>query len=61
MNIYDLKRLAEILAIQAEIEGMKAENLQRESQGHSIAYGEDAFAQEAENLRYVAAKHDEQL
>lgn len=61
MTIYDLKRLAEILAIQAEIEGMKSENITRESQGYALAYDEKAFVQAADDLRTIAAKHDEQL
>jgi hypothetical protein len=34
---------AQAVAAQAEIEGMKAENTQREAQGYSIAYDAHAF------------------
>ena len=49
-----VKRLALVLAIQAEIEGMKVENLEREFRGESLAYGEDAFLIAAEDLRSLA-------
>jgi hypothetical protein len=58
---YNVKRLALILAIQAEIEGMKAENMQREQDNHSIAYLYPQFADKAEELRILASLHDEQL
>jgi len=61
MNEYDVKRLAEVLAIQAEIEGMKVANLERELQGFALAYGEELFVQAAEDLRIVASKHNDQL
>jgi hypothetical protein len=55
MDEYDIKRLALILAVQARIEGMKAENAQRVTQNHSMAYLEADFehmAVELENLAY---------
>lgn len=61
MNEYDVKRLAIILAMQAEIEGMKAENAYREACGQSQAYGEDSFYEMAEKLRNVAYCHNDQL
>ena len=61
MNEYDVKRLAEVLAIQAEIEGMKAANTEREMRGLALAYDESVFVQAAEDLRMVAAKHNDQL
>ena len=61
MNTYDVKRFAEVLAIQAEIEGMKAENRERHALGQSQAYGNDQFMYMAESLRHIAAKHDNQL
>lgn len=58
MNEYDVKRLALVLAIQAEIEGMKAENSQYESsQPHPIS----KFNEKAEELRNLAYTHNEQL
>jgi hypothetical protein len=57
---YNVKRLALILAIQAEIEGMKAENMLCEQQGFSPAY-DDGFREKADDLRNLAYAHDEQL
>ena len=61
MNEYDVKRLAEVLAIQAEIEGMKFENLKREQFNESHAYTDNDFNNKAEELRIMASKHNEQL
>lgn len=61
MNEYDVKRLALVLALQAEIEGMKAKNTARERQNYAVAYDEDAFQEMAERLRNVAYCHNEQL
>jgi len=36
MNEYDVKRLALVLAVQAEIEGGKAENMYFSALGHDI-------------------------
>lgn len=60
MNEYDIKRLALVLAVQAEIEGMKAENLVREQNGLSPAFIEQ-FDQKAEELRMLSYKHNDQL
>ena len=54
MNDYTVRRLALVLAVQAEIEGMKAENMQREQQGYSMAWTETDFCQKAEELRNLA-------
>lgn len=43
MDDYTVKRLALVLAIQAEIEGMKICNIERLSNKYSIAYDEHAF------------------
>jgi len=61
MNEYDIKRLALVLAIQAEIEGMKAENLIREQVSHTVAYEGRHFQEKAEELRNLAYAHNEQL
>lgn len=61
MTTYDVKRLALVLAIQAEIEGMKAFNLIRESNGMTIGYDQDQFDDMANLLRDLANKPDEQL
>lgn len=61
MTDYDVKRFALALAIQADIEGMKALNTYRESRRETIAYDENCFFNKAEELRELAYKHDEQL
>ncbi|MFV0392431.1 MAG: hypothetical protein ACK5KP_11210 [Paludibacteraceae bacterium] len=61
MDYYTVKRLALVLAVQAEIEGMKAENMQREQQGYSMAWAENDFCQKADELRNLAYALDDQL
>jgi hypothetical protein len=61
MNQYDVKRLALVLAIQAEVEGMKAENKFREINGHDLTYLSGDFELKANELRYLAYVHDDEL
>lgn len=61
MNEYDIKRLALILAVQAEIEGGKAENKVSEIHGETPCYREEHFNQKAEELRNIANCRNEQL
>lgn len=61
MNEYDIKRLALVLAVQAEIEGMKAENVICELEKRKPKYGSFAFNNIAEEIRELAYKHNEQL
>ncbi len=61
MNSYDVKRLALVLAVQSEIEGMKAENENRRQNNENMAYSDESFQEKVEELRDLAAKHDEQL
>lgn len=61
MNVYDIKRLALVLAVQAEIEGMKIANLQRLDRDEAPAFNEGDFDDKAEELRVLASKHDHQL
>lgn len=61
MNSYDIKRLALILAVQAEIEGMKAENEMRHSMGDTPTCLKGAFIVKSEELSTLAHSHDEQL
>lgn len=61
MNHYDVKRLALVLAVQADIEGMKIENLTRLSRDESAAYPDEEFTMKSHELRGLAYKHDEQL
>lgn len=61
MDCYDVKRLGLIFAVQAEIEGMKADNLQCEHRGESLAWDESSFCEKAVELRAVSCSHNEQL
>ncbi len=61
MEHYDIRRLALVQAVQAEIEGMKAANKQREMINHSMAYTEQDFNDKAMDLRNLAHCHNEQL
>jgi hypothetical protein len=61
MDSYDVKRLALILAVQAEIEGMKADNENRKQNNHSMAYTDSDFAEKATELRNLAYIHNDQL
>lgn len=61
MNEYDIRRLALILAIQAEIKGMEFENLQREQSNESHAYTFEDFNSKAEELRELAYRPKELL
>ena len=61
MDFYDVKRLALVLAVQAEIEGMKAANVQRSSIGSSLAYDHQDFYSKSCELENLAHAHNEQL
>lgn len=61
MNEFDVKRLAAVLAIQAEIEGMKVANIERESQNFALAYGEKDFMHAAQELKNLSYYHNDQL
>ena len=61
MTDASVKRLALILAVQAEIEGMKAANMDRDYPAESVAYDDAAFQAKAEELRNLAYGHDEQV
>ena len=54
MSGYDVKRLALILARQAEVEGMKADNEDRRQRGEAMAYDDDDFCAAASDLRELA-------
>lgn len=56
-----VKRLGLILAVQAEIEGMKVLNQERESNGYAFAYNEEAFTSKADELRNISYCHEDQL
>ena len=61
MDHYDIKRLAVVLAVQAEIEGMKATNLHEAVYGNCPNYGEEDFRSKACELENLAHVHNEQL
>jgi hypothetical protein len=60
-DYYNVKRLALVLSVQAEIEGMKAENMLRSQNNESPAYGSDQFNECANKLENLAYAHNEQL
>jgi len=57
MTEYDIKRLALVLSVQAEIEAMKAHN----ATDYFEKYSEREFWDRAEQLKELAYKHDHQL
>ena len=57
MDTYDIKRLALVLAVQAEIEAMKAEN----QESKTIVFGHRHFSEKAEELKNLAYVHNDQL
>ena len=59
-DYYNVKRLALVLAVQAEIEGMKAQNIACSARNPKF-YSEEEFNNKAEDLRNLAYAHDEQL
>lgn len=61
MNSYDVKRLALVLAKQAEIEGMKSENVFYVNEYGAPKYNEEAFIQKKMDLENLAYAHDEQI
>ncbi len=64
MNEYNIKRFALILAKQAELEGMKARNRQKNISAITPdlpTYGDDDFYRKAEEIREIAYMHDHQL
>ncbi len=61
MTSNDVRRLALVLAIQAELEGMKAENVGRWQDGHGNAYGGEDFQCKVDELRNIAYKDDTEL
>jgi hypothetical protein len=61
MNEYDIKRLAQVLSIQAEIEGFKAANERCKIYGNEPEYHQGFFQEKAELLNQLSNKHNEQL
>jgi hypothetical protein len=58
MTEYDVKRLALVYSILAEIEAMKAYNRQHKD---DEAYTAPQFFEKAEELRILASKHNDML
>ena len=54
MNSQLVAILAHVAAAQARIEGMKAENTERQSNGYALAYDADSFFAEAAQLDQLA-------
>lgn len=61
MDHYDVKRLALVLSVQAEIEGMKAANQIKVSEGSVPQYNQSHFDSLANRLSDLAYAHNEQL
>ena len=61
MKTADIKRFALVLSKQAELEGMKADNAEREARNEAPAYPGDAFMEVANDLEEIAYKYDNQL
>ncbi len=61
MNEFDIKRLALVLALQAEIEGMKANNNTCKLEQRHLVHNEGDFQHMASKLRDLAYTHNEQL
>ena len=61
MEHYDVRRLALVLAVQAEIEGMKFSNMLREQYNESHSYTNEDFNNKARELRNLAYSLNEQL
>ena len=61
MDKYDVMRYGMISAVNAEIEGMKAENKLCEYDECVMKYDESAFIIKAEEIRNLVYCHNEQL
>jgi len=56
-----VKRLILVSALEVEVQGMIADNMQREQRGLSLTYGGKDFDYMAEQMREVANMHDDQI
>ncbi len=61
MDYYDVKRLALVLAVQAEIEGMKADNMLHAIHTTAPRHDNEDFQSKACELENLAHAHNEQL
>lgn len=58
MDKHTINQLIEVSALEAEVQGMVADNTQREIEGLSMAYTSADFFEVADQMRKVATKHD---
>jgi len=56
-----VKRFVLALSVQAEVEGMKAENRSNESAGHEPAHTEEDFIAKSDRLMIIACACEEHL
>ena len=56
-----VKRMILLAALEAEVQGMIAENKGREQDGLSMSYGSKQFGHMADEMRTIAAASDEQV
>jgi len=61
MNNYDIKRLALILSVQAEIEGMKSENANNQIIGNPLKYLNKYFIDKSSEFKNLAYAPNELL
>jgi hypothetical protein len=60
-DFYNVKRLALVLAVQAEIEGMKVANTVRFKDGLAPAYTKEDFSNKSFELENLAHANNDQL
>ena len=56
-----IKRLILVIALGTEVQGMIAENKQREVNGLALAYDNNQFIYMADKMREIANAHDDQV
>lgn len=56
-----IKRLILVAALETEVQGMIAENKQREADGLALAYDNKQFIYMADQMREIANAHDDQV
>jgi len=61
MDFISIKLLAEISALEAEMQGMIAENKDRELLGEPMAYDCDSFNEIAEQMNFAIKGAEEQI
>lgn len=61
MTDASVKRLILVTALETEVQGMIAENKDREQDGLAMAYSSVQFGHMADEMRNIAAAHDDQV